>query len=106
MLYHLLSPLAAKHIAFNLFNYLTFRAAGATVTAILLSFVVGPALIRQLQRRSVGQVVRAEGPPSHHTKRGTPTMGGLIILIGTLIPALLWARLDNRYVLVAVVATL
>ncbi len=106
MLYHLLAPLASKHIVFNLFNYLTFRAAGATVTAIFLCFLVGPTIIRQLRSRSIGQVVRAEGPASHHAKRGTPTMGGVIILICTVLPALLWARLDNRYVLVTVVATL
>jgi phospho-N-acetylmuramoyl-pentapeptide-transferase len=106
VLYHLLAPLASSHIVFNLFNYLTFRAAGATVTAILLSFLVGPTVIRALRRRSIGQVVRAEGPASHHTKRGTPTMGGVILLVCTVLPALLWARLDNRYILVAVVATL
>jgi phospho-N-acetylmuramoyl-pentapeptide-transferase len=104
--YHFLAPLASEHIAFNLFNYLTFRAAGATVTAILLAFVVGPAVIRALRRRHVGQVVRAEGPASHHAKRGTPTMGGIIIIICSLVPTILWARLDNRYVIVAAVATL
>lgn len=106
MLYHLLTPLAQKHILFNLFNYITFRAAGATVTALVLAFVVGPWIIRKLRERKVGQVVRAEGPTSHQGKRGTPTMGGLIIILATVIPTLLWARLDTRYVLVAVAATL
>ncbi len=91
---------------FNVFNYISFRAAGAMVTAVLLAFVIGPVIIRQLQARGVGQIIRAEGPASHQSKRGTPTMGGLIILVCTLIPTLLWARLDNRYVLVAAVATL
>ncbi|MBI1967112.1 MAG: phospho-N-acetylmuramoyl-pentapeptide-transferase [Gemmatimonadetes bacterium] len=106
MLYHLLAPLARQHILFNLFNYITFRAAGATVTALLCAFVLGPWIIRALRERKVGQVVRAEGPSSHQGKRGTPTMGGLIILLATVVPTLLWARLDTRYVLVAVGATL
>jgi len=106
VLYHLLAPLAKQHIVFNLFNYLTFRAAGAVVTALLLAFLLGPAIIRRLRERNVGQVIRAEGPASHHTKRGTPTMGGLIIILATVVPTLLWARLDSRYVVVALVAML
>lgn len=106
MLYHLLTPLSSKGFGLGLFQYITFRAAGATVTAILLAFLVGPMIIRRLKKRGVGQIVRAEGPPSHHEKRGTPTMGGLIILICTLIPTLLWAPLDNEYVWIAVIATL
>ena len=106
MLYHLLAPLARDHIIFNLFNYISFRAAGATVTALLLAFVVGPPVIRRLRARKVGQVVRAEGPASHQSKRGTPTMGGLIILLATVVPTLLWAPLTNRYVVVAMLSTL
>jgi phospho-N-acetylmuramoyl-pentapeptide-transferase len=106
VLYHLLAPLARQHIFFNLFNYITFRAAGATVTALLLAFVVGPWIIERLRRHRIGQIVRAEGPASHHGKRGTPTMGGIIIILATVLPTLLWARLDSRYVIVAVVATL
>ncbi len=106
MLYHLLAPLAKYYILFNLFNYITFRAAGATVTALFLAFAFGPGIIRQLRARNVGQVIRAEGPASHQAKRGTPTMGGLIIIAATVVPTLLWARLDSRYVLVAVGAIL
>jgi phospho-N-acetylmuramoyl-pentapeptide-transferase len=106
VLYHLFAPLAKQHILFNLFNYITFRAAGAVVTALLLAFLAGPAIIRRLRARNVGQVIRAEGPASHHSKRGTPTMGGLIIILATVVPTLLWARLDSGYVLVAVVAML
>src|SRR5437879_1333872 len=106
MLYHLLAPLAKQHIVFNLFNYLTFRAAGAVVTALLLAFLAGPAIIRRLRARNVGQVIRAEGPASHHSKRGTPTMGGVIIILATVVPTLLWARLDSGYVLVALAAML
>ena len=106
MLYHLLAPLAKQHILFNLFNYITFRATGATVTALVVAFLCAPGIIRRLRERHVGQVIRAEGPTSHHTKRGTPTMGGLIIIFATVVPTLLWARLDSRYVVVAVAAML
>ncbi|MGH7508680.1 MAG: phospho-N-acetylmuramoyl-pentapeptide-transferase [Gemmatimonadales bacterium] len=106
MLYHLLAPLGKQYIIFNLFNYISFRAAGATVTALLLAFVVGPPVIRRLRARKVGQVVRAEGPASHQSKRGTPTMGGLIILLATVVPTLLWAPLTNRFVVVAMLSTL
>ena len=106
MLYHLLAPLAKQHILFNLFNYITFRGAGATVTALVLAFVLGPGIIGLLRDRHIGQVIRAEGPASHAGKRGTPTMGGLIIILATVVPTLLWARLDTRYAVVAVVAML
>lgn len=106
MLYHLLAPLGKHYIIFNLFNYISFRAAGATVTALLLSFLIGPAVIRRLRAHKIGQVIRAEGPASHQGKRGTPTMGGLIILLSTVVPTLLWAPLDNRFVIVAVIALL
>ena len=106
MFYHLLAPLGKHHIFFNLFNYISFRAAGATVTAILLAFLVGPAIIARLRARKIGQVIRAEGPASHQGKRGTPTMGGVIILLATVVPTLLWAPLTNRFVLFALLATL
>src|SRR5256885_7362168 len=101
VLYHLLTPLAKQHIIFNLFNYITFRAAGATVTALLFAFVIGPWIINRLRTLRVGQVIRAEGPASHQGKRGTPTMGGLIIILSTVVPTLLWARLDTGFVVVA-----
>jgi phospho-N-acetylmuramoyl-pentapeptide-transferase len=106
MFYHWLAPLGKTHIIFNLFNYISFRAAGATVTALLLAFVVGPAVIRRLRTRKVGQIIRAEGPASHQSKRGTPTMGGLIILLATIIPTLLWAPVTNRFVIVAMLSIL
>jgi phospho-N-acetylmuramoyl-pentapeptide-transferase len=106
MFYHLLAPLGSKYILFNLFNYLSFRAAGATVTALVMAFLVGPAIVRRLRARKVGQVIRAEGPASHQGKRGTPTMGGIIILLSTVVPTLLWAPVTNRFVLVAIGATL
>ncbi|HPF61738.1 MAG: phospho-N-acetylmuramoyl-pentapeptide-transferase [Gemmatimonadetes bacterium] len=106
MLYHLLAPLGKDLLLFNLFTYISFRAAGAMVTALLIAFVVGPFIIRRLREHKVGQVIRAEGPASHQGKRGTPTMGGLIIIAATVVPALLWARLDNPFVLVTLVAML
>ncbi len=101
MLYHLLAPLAEHHIFFNLFRYITFRAAGAMATALLLSFAMGPAVIRWLQELRVGQVVRTEGPQSHLAKAGTPTMGGLLIIIATTVATLLWADLTTPQVVLS-----
>lgn len=102
MLYALLQPLARDIGIFNLLNYITFRAAAAFVTALLLTFVLGPVLIRRLRAMAVHQVVRAGTPDSHAGKGTTPTMGGLIILGASIIPVALWARLDNQYVILAV----
>ena len=106
MLYHLLAPLGKKYILFNLFNYISFRAAGAMVTALLLAFLVGPGIIARLRARKVGQVIRAEGPGQPPGQARHADDGRLIILLATVIPTLLWARLDNRFVLVALLATL
>ena len=106
MLYHLFAPMGKSHLFFNLFNYISFRAAGAVVTALLLAFFVGPAIIRKLRALKVGQVVRVDFLASHQGKRGTPTMGGIIILLCTVVPTLLWAPLTNRFIVVALIATL
>lgn len=106
MLYYLLQPLARDVRIFNLLNYITFRAAGAFVTALLLSFVLGPVIIRRLRAMAVHQVVREGTPDTHAGKGTTPTMGGLIILVASVVPVALWARLDNRYVLLAVLTML
>src|SRR4029453_13489966 len=106
MFYHWLAPLGKTYIIFNLFNYISFRAAGATVTALLLAFVVGPPVIARLRARKVGQIIRAEGPASHQSKRRQPTMGGLIIILATIVPTLLWAPLTNRFVVVAMLSIL
>jgi len=106
MLYHLLAPLAHKYLIFNLFTYISFRAAGAMLTAPLLAFVVGPSIIARLRAKKIGQVIRSEGLASHQGKRGTPTMGGIIIILATVIPTLLWAPLTNRFVIVAMLAML
>ncbi|MDQ4080126.1 MAG: phospho-N-acetylmuramoyl-pentapeptide-transferase [Gemmatimonadota bacterium] len=105
MLYHLLTPLTEYWGALRLFNYITFRAAGAVVTAIVLAFLVGPAIIRRLRAMQIHQVIREGTPDSHQEKSSTPTMGGLIILIATIVATLLWARLTNRYVWLALFVT-
>ena len=106
MLYHLLAPLGREYILLNLFNYLSFRAAGAVVTALAIGFLVGPWIIRRLTDLKVGQVVRTGLLANHDVKRGTPTMGGLIVVIATVVPTLLWANLTNRFVVVAILAIL
>jgi phospho-N-acetylmuramoyl-pentapeptide-transferase len=106
VLYHLLVPLAEYHIIFNLFRFQTFRAAGAVVTAFLVAFYFGPEIIRRLRMLRVGQVVRTEGPRTHLGKSGTPTMGGVLIVLATAIPTLLWAELTNPYTITALVVLL
>jgi phospho-N-acetylmuramoyl-pentapeptide-transferase len=105
VLYHFLVPLTKYVKLFNLFNYISFRAAGAAVTALLVAFLVGPFILRRLQKLMVHQGIREGTPDSHANKGATPTMGGLIILAATLIPTLLWAKLDNRYILLALLVT-
>ena len=105
MLYSLLQPFARDVRVFNLLNYITFRSAAAFVSALLLTFVFGPVIIRRLRAMAVHQVVREGTPDTHAGKGTTPTMGGLIILAATFVPVLLWARLSNRYVLLAVAVT-
>ncbi|MEM1409686.1 MAG: hypothetical protein AAGG79_02945, partial [Pseudomonadota bacterium] len=100
MLYHFFAPLADEFQLFNLFRYITFRFGGATLTALIIAFVIGPGLIRCMrQKQGKGQPIRKDGPPSHLVqKAGTPTMGGIMILISLVLSVLLWARLDNPYV--------
>jgi phospho-N-acetylmuramoyl-pentapeptide-transferase len=100
MLYHVFYPLADVFGPFNLFRYLTFRSIGAFLTALVLSFIIGGWLIAWLRsKQKQGQPIRDDGPGSHLlTKKGTPTMGGLLILIGVAVGTLLWADLRNRYV--------
>jgi phospho-N-acetylmuramoyl-pentapeptide-transferase len=108
MLYNLLYPLAEEVGLFNLFRYLTFRTGGAVLTALVFSFVVGPAMIRWLRRKQgYGQPIRTDGPESHLlTKKGTPTMGGFLILMALVLSTLLWADLTNPYVWIVMMVTL
>jgi phospho-N-acetylmuramoyl-pentapeptide-transferase len=105
VLYTLLQPFARDVRVLNLLNYITFRSAAAFVSALLLTFVFGPIIIRRLRAMAVHQVVREGTPDTHAGKGTTPTMGGLIILAATFVPVLLWARLSNRYVLLAMAVT-
>ncbi|HEY0437289.1 MAG TPA: phospho-N-acetylmuramoyl-pentapeptide-transferase, partial [Phenylobacterium sp.] len=107
MLYNFLFPLHEQISILNLFRYLTFRTGGAVLTALLFSFFFGPMIIRWLRTiQRQGQPIRSDGPASHLvTKKGTPTMGGILILLGLLIGTLLWADLANRYVWAVVAVT-
>ncbi|ODT02746.1 MAG: phospho-N-acetylmuramoyl-pentapeptide-transferase [Gemmatimonadetes bacterium SCN 70-22] len=105
MLHFLLSRFVADFPPLRLINYISVRAAAAAVTALLLSFLIGPAIVRRLRAMRVRQVIREGTPETHQQKATTPTMGGLIILACSIIPTLLWTRLDNRYVLLALLVT-
>ena len=105
MLYHLFLWLHDNTpwlSALNVTRYITFRTAAASITAMLISLVVGPILIKRLKAFQFGQVIRPEGPASHRPKAGTPTMGGLLILAAAIVPTLLWADLTSPYVWIAV----
>ncbi|MCM3878752.1 MAG: phospho-N-acetylmuramoyl-pentapeptide-transferase [Vicinamibacterales bacterium] len=105
MLYNLLYPFHTQLTVLNVIQYITFRTAAASLTALAISLLLGPWLIRKLREFQIGQVIRQEGPSSHAPKAGTPTMGGLLILTAALVPTLLWADLRNIYVWMAVVST-
>jgi phospho-N-acetylmuramoyl-pentapeptide-transferase len=107
MLYHLLFPYADQFGVLNLFRYLTFRTGGAIITAAVMSFVFFPALIRWLRaQQGEGQPIRSDGPETHFKKKGTPTMGGLMILISVIISTLLWTDLTNGFVWVTLLVTI
>jgi len=104
--YHLLYSFHDDLGVFNVFRYITFRTAMAALTALLVSLLLGPGLIARLRQAQIGQSIREEGPKSHQAKTGTPTMGGLLIIIATALPTLLWADLLNPFIWIAVGATL
>ena len=91
---------------FRIFRYLTFRTAFASLTALFIGLIIGPAVVRRLRDFQIGQYIREDGPQAHQRKAGTPTMGGVLIVVATVVPTLLWADLSNRFVWIAVVATL
>ena len=105
MLYHLLFPFHTQLSILNVTRYITFRTAAASLTALALSLLLGPWMIRKLRDFQVGQVIRHEGPSTHRVKAGTPTMGGLLILVSALVPTLLWVDLTNLYVWIAMLTT-
>jgi phospho-N-acetylmuramoyl-pentapeptide-transferase len=107
MLYWLLFQVLHNYIpAFRVFGYITTRVALANLTALFLALALGPGMIRKLSELSFGQHIREEGPQSHQRKSGTPTMGGLLIVVAILVPTLLWANLQNKYVWVALLGLL
>ncbi len=106
MLVYLADYLSQYYSGFNVFQYLTLRAILGVLTALLISFLIGPEMIRRLGRYQIGQQVRSEGPQTHLIKAGTPTMGGALILVAIAAATLLWADLSNRYVWVALSVTL
>lgn len=98
MLYHLLYPLHTTFIGFNVFRYITFRCICGAITAFLVMYFFGPAFIRAMKRLQIGQVIRDDGPETHLSKQGVPTMGGMLILLAISVSTLLWARLDSGLV--------
>ncbi|HEX7077836.1 MAG TPA: phospho-N-acetylmuramoyl-pentapeptide-transferase [Candidatus Eisenbacteria bacterium] len=106
MLYHLLYPLHQHFPILNVFRYITFRAAYAGATALFIALVLGPPVIRWLRELKIGQKVREDGPQSHLPKAGTPTMGGVLIVISIAVTTLLWGNLSNKNVWIALLSTL
>ena len=105
MLFYLLYPFHTQFSVLNVTRYITFRTAAASLSALAISLVLGPWMVRKLREFQIGQVIRQEGPQTHRAKSGTPTMGGLLILTAALVPTLLWADLTNVYVWIAVLTT-
>ncbi len=106
MIYNLLYPLASKLSVLNLLRYITFRVAASAVTSLLICFVAGPPIIKFLRKKRLGDPVREDSPDHHQIKKGTPSMGGLIIVLSFIVATLLWADLTNIYVWLAVIGTL
>jgi len=106
MLYHLLYPLHTLYSVFNVFRYITFRTIYAILTALLISFVIGPWLIEKLRAFQIQQVIRKDVPSSHLVKNGTPTMGGSLILAAVVIPTLFWSDLTSGYIWIVLLTTL
>lgn len=107
MLFHLLAPFAHDFILFNLFRYITFRTGGALATSLMICFIIGPRIIRWLKRKQgEGQPIRSDGPETHLKKKGTPTMGGLMILIAVVSSTILWVELTDTYTWIVLFVTI
>ena len=104
MIYNFLEPLKEVFSPLNVFQYITFRSAAAAILALFISFILGPVIIRKLRQNQIGEEIREHGPESHIKKRGTPTMGGLIILTAIILPTLLLADLQNSYVQIILIS--
>jgi len=94
------------HEHFNLVKYISFRASGAAITALLICFLIGPKIIRTLVKHHYGESIRKNGPKSHLEKEGTPSMGGIIIILSIILPTILWAKIDNYFIIILIVSTL
>ena len=105
MLYYLLYPLHTTYSFFNVFRYITFRTIYAAITALVICFVVGPWLIGKLRSLQIGQTIREDGPRSHFSKKGTPTMGGILVIFAVVISTLLWANLLDDYIWFVIMVT-
>lgn len=106
MLYYLFTPLKENYIAFNLFRYISFRAASSAVLALLISLFIGPLIIRWLKKMQLGEEIRTDGPQSHQVKRGTPSMGGLIIIISVVVPTFFLAKIGDTFVWLILLVTI
>ena len=106
MLYHFLYSLRDTFSPLNVFQYITFRSASAAILALIISFILGPAIIRKLRHYQIGEEIREHGPESHKKKRGTPTMGGIIILTAIILPTLLLADLRNSFIQIILISTI
>ena len=106
MLYYLFTPLKENYIAFNLFKYISFRAASSAVLALLISLFIGPLIIRWLKKMQLGEEIRTDGPQSHQVKRGTPSMGGLIIIISVVVPTFFLAKIGDTFVWLILLVTI
>ena len=106
MLFYLLYPLKDLFSPLNVFQYITFRSAIAAILALIISFILGPVIINHLRKNQIGEQIRKHGPQSHYSKEGTPTMGGLIILLAIILPTLLFADIYNPFVQILVISTI
>lgn len=105
MLYYLLAPLRDHYFVFNLFRYISFRAASAAIMALIISLLIGPSIIRKLKEYQIGETIREDGPKSHLSKKGTASMGGIIVLLATLVPTFLFAKIAETNVWLVLVVT-
>ena len=106
MFYHILYPLREYYFAFNVFGYISFRAIGAALTALFISFILGPRIINILKHKQIGETIRKDGPETHLKKEGTPTMGGLIVLLAIILPTLMWTKITSKHILLILMSTI